>query len=134
MSIADQLQQRIKGLYADYLGIKFVEASADEIRAEIQGRPELCTVPGMIHGGVVMGFADSLGGIATFLNLPPGARGTTTIESKTNFFRKLDSDKKLTAVCAPLHRGKTTQVWQTRILDHDGKLAALVTQTQLILM
>lgn len=132
-SLAETLQARVKGLYPDLLGIKFIDASPDEIRAEIQGRPELCTIPGMIHGGVVMSFADTLGAVATVLNLPSGAKGTTTIESKTNFFRKIDAAKTFTAVCTPLHKGKTTMVWQTRVFDADGKLAAIVTQTQMVL-
>src|SRR5712671_6861165 len=76
--------------------------------------------------------ADNLGGTATFLNLPAGA-GTTTIESKTNFFAAVPLGDTLRAECTPLHRGRTTMVWQTRIIRGDGKLAAMVTQTQLVM-
>ena len=132
MDLAEQIQSRIEGLYPGLLGVNFVNVTPERVTAEIQGRDDLCTVPGMVHGGVVMGLADTLGAVATVLNLPDGA-GTTTIESKTNFFRPLDSSKKIIGECTPLHRGRTTMVWQTRITGEDGKLAALVTQTQMVL-
>lgn len=79
------LQKRVRGLFPEVLGIRFVEASVDLVRAELTVRDDLCTVPGIMHGGAIMAFADTLGAVGTVLNLPPGA-GTTTIESKTNFF------------------------------------------------
>lgn len=127
-AIQAHLDQRFPG----HLGITLLEASPDTIRAELRGREELCTTPGTIHGGAVTGFADTLGAFATVLNLPPNA-GTTTIESKTNFFRRLDVNKKVVGECTALHKGRTTMVWQTRITDQDGKLAAIVTQTQMVL-
>lgn len=133
MDLVEGIQERVKDFYPGLLGIVFTEASPDCVKAEIQGRENLQTVQGSIHGGVVMGLADTLGGVATVLNLPEGATGTTTIESKTNFFRRLDSGKKVLAECTPLHRGRTTMVWQTRIMGEDGKLAAIVTQTQMVL-
>ena len=133
MNLAEQIQERVKGLYPETLGIRFTDVTPECVKAELPGRPELCTMPGMIHGGAAMGFADTLGAVATMLNLPAGAAGTTTIESKTNFFRRLDASGTLKAECTPLHIGKTTMVWQTRIANEDGKLAVLVTQTQMVL-
>lgn len=132
MDQVESIQANSNGLYPGLLGIQFLEVTPDRVRAEIQGREELSTANGIIHGGVAMGFADSLGAVATVLNLPEGT-WTTTIESKTNFFRALDATKKITGECTPLHKGRTTMVWQTRITGEDGKLAVLVTQTQMIL-
>ncbi len=114
------------------LGAKIVEASRDRVVAELLVRDELGNRNGALHGGAVMAVADNLGGTATFLNLPEGA-GTTTIESKTNFFAAIALGDILRAECIPLHRGHTTMVWQTRITRGDGKLAAIVTQTQLVM-
>jgi 1,4-dihydroxy-2-naphthoyl-CoA hydrolase len=114
------------------LGAKIVEASPDRVVAELLVRDELANRNGGLHGGAVMAVADNLGGTATFLNLPEGA-GTTTIESKTNFFAAVALGDTLRAECTPLHRGRTTMVWQTRITRGDGKLAAIVTQTQLVM-
>ena len=99
--------------------------------AEVVVRKELTNRNGGLHGGAVMGIADNLGGTATFVNMPAGA-GTTTIESKTNFFAAVPQGDTAHAVCMPLHRGRTTIVLETRITRGDGKLAAIVTQTQLI--
>jgi uncharacterized protein (TIGR00369 family) len=114
------------------LGGKIVEVTADRVVAELLVREELANRNGALHGGAVMAIADNLGGTATFLNLPEGA-GTTTIESKTNFFAAVPLGDTLRAECTPLHRGRTTMVWQTRIVRGDGKLAAMVTQTQLVM-
>jgi uncharacterized protein (TIGR00369 family) len=114
------------------LGAKIVEAMRDRVVAEVLVRVELSNRNGALHGGAVMAIADNLGGTATFLNMPEGA-GTTTIESKTNFFAAVPLGDTLRAECTPLHRGRTTMVWQTRIVRGDGKLAAIVTQTQLIM-
>lgn len=114
------------------LGAKIVEASPDRVVAELLVRDELANRNGALHGGAVMAVADNLGGTATFLNLPKGA-GTTTIESKTNFFAAVALGDTLRAECTSLHRGRTTMVWQTRITRGDGKLAAVVTQTQLVM-
>jgi uncharacterized protein (TIGR00369 family) len=96
-------------------------------------RDDLCTVPGVLHGGAIMAFADTLGAVATVLNLPAGA-GTTTIESKTNFMAAGRAGTTVTGVTTPLHKGKSTMVWQTRVTNAEGKLAAVVTQTQMVLM
>ena len=114
------------------LGGKIVEAASDRVVAELLVRDELANRNGALHGGAVMAIADNLGGAATFLNLPEGA-GTTTIESKTNFFAAVPLGDTLRAECTPLHRGRSTMVWQTRIIRGDGKLAAIVTQTQLVM-
>jgi uncharacterized protein (TIGR00369 family) len=101
------------------------------VTAELLVRKELTNRNGGLHGGAVMAVADNLGGTAAFLNLPNGA-ATTTIESKTNFFAAVPLGDTIVAECTPLHRGRTTMVWQTRITRGDGKLAAIVTQTQLV--
>src|SRR5437867_11269314 len=130
-NVASGMQDRMKGLFADLLGVRFVEVTADRVVAELDVRDDLCTVPGIMHGGAIMALADTLGGVATSLNLPLGA-GTTTIESKTNFLAAARTGTTISAECVPLHRGKQTMVWQTRVTC-DGKLLATVTQTQMVL-
>jgi 1,4-dihydroxy-2-naphthoyl-CoA hydrolase len=117
--------------FADLLGLKIVEATRERVTAEMHVREELTNRNGGLHGGAVMALADNIGGTATFLNLSEGA-GTTTIESKTNFIAAVPLGDTIRAECTPLHRGRTTMVWQTRIIRGDGKLAAIVTQTQLV--
>jgi uncharacterized protein (TIGR00369 family) len=112
--------------------MKLVSAEPDRVVAEIVVREDLCTVPGVMHGGAIMAFADTLGGTATGLNLQPGY-GTTTLESKTNFFAPGVTGTTVRAECTPLHRGRRTMVWQTRVTAEDGRLLALVTQTQMVL-
>jgi uncharacterized protein (TIGR00369 family) len=119
-------------MFGSLLGIRFIEAAPERIVAELTVREELCTTPGIMHGGAIMGFADSLGGTATALNLPQGA-GTTTVESKTNFFAPGRTGETIRAECVALHRGKRTMVWQTRVTNPEGRLLALVTQTQIVL-
>lgn len=128
---ATAMEERLKGLFADTLGMRFLEVTPERVRAELDVREELCTVPGIMHGGAIMAFADTLGGVATSLNLPPGA-GTTTIESKTNFLAAARTGQSIGGECVPLHRGKQTLVWQTRVTVED-RLVALVTQTQIVL-
>jgi uncharacterized protein (TIGR00369 family) len=118
--------------FADLLGLKIVSVTPERVEATLEVRADLCTRPPVLHGGAVMALADTLGAIATVANLPPGA-GTTTIESKTNFFAAIPLGETAHAECTPLHRGRTTMVWQTRITRPDGRLAAVVTQTQLVL-
>jgi len=118
--------------FSRLMGTKIVEATRDRVVAEVLVREDLTNRNGGLHGGAVMAIADNLGGTATFLNMPEGA-GTTTIESKTNFFAAVGAGDTVRAECTPLHRGRTTMVWQTRIIRGDGKLAAIVTQTQLIM-
>ncbi|MCZ6531825.1 MAG: PaaI family thioesterase [SAR324 cluster bacterium] len=132
MSTIEEMQDRMRGLLPGLLGIRLLEATQERVRAELLVREDLCTLPGILHGGAVMALADTLGGLATWLNLPEG-KGTTTIESKTNFFAHGVTGGKVIAECTPLHRGRSTMVWQTRLTLESGKLLALVTQTQLVL-
>jgi len=118
--------------FASTLGINVTLYSPDRIEAELPVRPELGNRNGNLHGGAVMAFADDLGGAATIINLPEGMT-TATIESKTNFFAAIAVGDVAKAECTPLHRGRTTMVWQTKITRGDGKLAALVTQTQIVI-
>lgn len=130
----DQLEMLNENMlpFGKLMGIRLTEATPERIVAELPVRDDLCTRPAVAHGGALMAFADTLGGVATFLNLPQGA-GTTTIESKTNFLAAAPVGTTLTAETTAVHRGRTTMVWQTRITTEAGKLAALVTQTQLVL-
>jgi 1,4-dihydroxy-2-naphthoyl-CoA hydrolase len=118
--------------FADFLGIKVTHLSRERVVAELIAREELGNRFGILHGGAIMALADNLGGTATTANLPDGAT-TTTIESKTNFFAGIPVGDTARAECTPLHRGRSTMVWQTRVTRGDGKLAAIVTQTQLVL-
>jgi 1,4-dihydroxy-2-naphthoyl-CoA hydrolase len=118
--------------FADFLGIKITHVSPERVVAELAVRRELATVPDILHGGAIMALADNLGGAATVVNLPKGAR-TATIESKTNFFAAIPVGETAHAECTPLHRGRTTMVWQTKITRSDGRLCALVIQTQIVI-
>jgi 1,4-dihydroxy-2-naphthoyl-CoA hydrolase len=131
MNALDMLREK-KMPFAELLGIVFTEASPERVLAEMMVRPELCTLPAVLHGGAVMAFADTLGGAATILNLPPGT-WTTTIESKTNFLAAAPAGTKVVGETTPVHRGRRTMVWQTRITGENGKQVALVTQTQMVL-
>src|SRR5947207_13687288 len=119
--------------FAALLGVEFVEAAPDRVVAEMTVREDLCTRPAVLHGGAIMAFADTLGAAGTILNLPEGA-GTTTVESKTNFIAAAPQGARLRGEATPVHRGRRTQVWQTRVtLAESGRLVALVSQTQLVL-
>jgi len=118
--------------FAVMLGVKITEVTPERVTAELPVREELTNGHGILHGGAIMALADNLGGTATVANLPEGA-ATTTIESKTNFFAALPVGDTAKAECTPLHRGRTTMVWQTRVTRSDGRLAAVVTQTQLVI-
>jgi 1,4-dihydroxy-2-naphthoyl-CoA hydrolase len=118
--------------FAELIGMKITLLSADKVTAELPVRAELGNRFGILHGGAIMALADNLGGTATVANLPEGTT-TTTIESKTNFFAAVPAGDTAYAECTPLHRGRTTMVWQTRITRGDGRLCALVTQTQMVL-
>jgi len=119
--------------FAEFMGMKITHVSRDKVEAELVVREELNNRFGVLHGGAVMALADNLGGTATMANLPEGGR-TATIESKTNFFAGIPVGDTARAECTPLHRGRTTMVWQTRITRSDGKLCALVTQTQIVML
>ena len=118
--------------FAELLGIEYLSASPERVTAELLVRDELCTRPAVLHGGAIMAFADTLGAAATVLNLPEGA-GTTTIESKTNFLAPAPVGAKVLGETTPVHRGRRTMVWQTRVTTAEGRLVALVTQTQMVL-
>lgn len=125
------LQERIPP-FSQLLGIHFLSASPDQVVAEMLVREELCTTPATLHGGAIMAFADTLGACWTVLNLQEGF-GTTTIESKTNFFGPAPLGTKVRGECAALHRGRRTMAWQTRVISESGRLLALITQTQMVL-
>ena len=118
--------------FAEFLGLKITHVSPERVTAELVARADFNNRFGIMHGGALMALADNLGGTATTANLKPG-QTTTTIESKTNFFAAVADRHVAKAECTPLHRGRTTMVWQTRVTRGDGKLCALVTQTQLVL-
>jgi uncharacterized protein (TIGR00369 family) len=114
------------------LGLELVSASPEEVVVRLDWAEDLCTAAGVLHGGAIMGLADSGGGLCAFLNLPEGATGTATIESKTNFFGAV-RDGNVTATSRPLHKGKTTVVVETDVHDAGGRHVARVTQTQAVL-
>ena len=118
--------------FAHFLGMKVTLVSPERVTAELVMREELNNRFGIMHGGAVMALADNLGGTATMANLMEG-QSTTTIESKTNFFAAIPIGDVAYAECTPLHRGRSTMVWQTRVTRGDGRLCALVTQTQMVL-
>jgi uncharacterized protein (TIGR00369 family) len=118
--------------FAQFLGMKITHVSPERVTAELVAREELNNRFGIMHGGAIMALADNLGGTATTANLKAG-QSTTTIESKTNFFAAIPIGDVAYAECTALHRGRTTMVWQTRVTRGDGRLCALVTQTQLVL-
>ena len=132
MSLLEKIQT-MKMPFAELKGVTFVEADRDRVVAKMLVRSDLCTLHKTIHGGAVMAFADSVGAAATVINLPEDAKGTTTIESKTNFIGGAKEGSTLIAIATPVHRGRRTQVWQTRLETEEGKLVAVVTQTQMVL-
>ncbi|MGY8676933.1 PaaI family thioesterase [Bradyrhizobium sp. UFLA05-153] len=120
--------------FAELKGVQFVAAEPDCVVARMTIRPDLCTLGHIAHGGAIMALADSVGAAATVINLPADAKGTTTLESKTNFIGGAMEGTTVIATATPIHRGRRTQVWQTRLETEDGKLVALVTQTQMVLV
>ena len=126
------MQQRLEALFPGLMGVRLTALAADRVTAELPVRPDLCTAGGILHCGAYMAFADTLGAVGTVLNLPAGQR-TTTTDSSTKFIGSAKVGTLINAECVALHRGRTTQVWQTTIRNADGKLCAVVTQTQLVL-
>ena len=126
------LRTLLAPLFPGLMGLEIGEASPERIVATLRVRPDLCTTGDSLHGGALMAFADTLGGVGTFVNLPPGKR-TTTIESSTKFIGAAKVGSVVTGECTALHRGRTTMVWQTRITSDAGKLCGVVIQTQLVL-
>lgn len=129
---AATIQQHLKGLFPDLMGLQLAEVTPEKVVATMLVRPDLCTNGGILHGGAVMAFADTLGAVGAVVNLPPG-KGTTTIESSTKFIGAAKAGSTVTGESVALHRGRTTMVWQTSIRGAEGKLCAVVTQTQLVL-
>ncbi len=119
--------------FADTLGVTVSEATPERIVGALEVSEALCTTGRILHGGALMAFADTLGAVGAFLNLPEGAKATTTIESKTNFLGAAPKGSRLIGECTPVHVGRRSSVWQTKIVREDGKSVALVTQTQLVL-
>lgn len=126
------LQAILAPLFPGLMGVKLLELAPDRVLAEMLVRPDLCTTHGILHGGAIMAFADTLGAVGTVLNLP-GGKGTTTTDSSTKFIAGAKVGTVVRGESVALHRGRTTMVWQTRITNADGKLCAVVTQTQLVL-
>jgi len=119
--------------FANLMGVEITVREKDRVVGRLTVREELCTAGGILHGGAFMAFADSLGAIGGFLNLPAGAR-TTTLESKTNFLGSARVGAVVTGEASPLHIGRRSSVWQTRITSEEGKLLALITQTQMTVL
>ena len=117
--------------FAKMMGVVMTSVAKDRVEGELKVTPEHCTIPATLHGGAIMAFADNMGGVGAFLNMPEGAT-TSTIESKTNFLRPIPVGETAKAVTTPVNIGRTLQVWKTEISREDGKLAAVVTQTQII--
>ena len=116
--------------FSNLMGVEIVERSKERVVGRLVVREDLCTAGGILHGGAFMAFADALGAVGGFLNLPPGAR-TTTLESKTNFLGAAKAGSVVEGEATPLHIGRRSSVWQTRITNAEGKLLALVIQTQM---
>ncbi len=132
MLSVESLQQAFAPLLPGLLGMRIVEIAPERVVGELLVRPDLCTTGGVLHGGAYMAFADTLGAVGTIINMPQGRR-TTTTDSSTKFIGAARVDTTVTGECVALHRGRTTMVWQTSIRSSEGKLCAVVTQTQLLL-
>jgi uncharacterized protein (TIGR00369 family) len=132
MTDLDSMNKLLQPLFPGLMGVRLTEIAPDRVVAEMAVKPALCTVGGILHGGAYMAFADTLGAVGTVLNLAPGKR-TTTTDSSTKFIAGAREGTTVTGSCVALHRGRTTMVWQTSITNADGKLCAVVTQTQLVL-
>jgi uncharacterized protein (TIGR00369 family) len=126
------IQALIAPLFPGLMGVRVTELADDRVVAEMPVRADLCTAGGILHGGAYMAFADTLGAVGAVMNLGEG-QWTTTLESKTNFFRGAPVGSTITGASTPLHVGRRSSVWQTRITNDEGKLMALVTQTQMVL-
>jgi len=129
---ATAVQAMLDPLFPGLMGVKLTSVAPDRIVAEMPVRPDLCTGGGILHGGAYMAFADTLGAVGTVVNLGAGQR-TTTTDSSTKFIAGAKVGTTITGESIALHRGRTTQVWQTMIRNDQGKLCAVVTQTQLIM-
>ncbi|MDP9604655.1 UNVERIFIED_ORG: uncharacterized protein (TIGR00369 family) [Variovorax paradoxus] len=126
------MQKLLDTIFPGLMGVRLTELAPERVVAQMEVRPDLCTAGGILHGGAYMAFADTLGAVGTIVNLPEGKR-TTTTDSSTKFIAGVRVGTTVTGTSVALHRGRTTQVWQTTITNADGKLCAVVTQTQLVL-
>jgi uncharacterized protein (TIGR00369 family) len=133
MAELETLQQRLESLFPGLMGVQLVEVSPDRVVATMAVRPDLCTAGGILHGGAYMAFADTLGAVGTVVNLPPGAR-TTTTDSSTKFIAGAPVGSTVTGESTAFHKGRSTMVWQTLVRNEAGKLCAVVTQTQLVMV
>ena len=132
MTTLAKMQTLMEPLFPGLMGVRLIDITPQRVVAELPVRADLCTAGGILHGGAYMAFADTLGAVGTVLNLPAGKR-TTTTDSSTKFMAGARLGTTVTGESLALHRGRTTMVWQTSIRNADGKLCALVTQTQLVL-
>ena len=128
----EALKKAIGPIFPGLMGVELLEAAGERVVARMTVRPDLCTAGGILHGGAIMAFADTLGAVGTVVNLPPDTR-TTTTDSSTKFLAAAPVGSVVTGECTAFHRGRTTMVWQTLIKTDSGKLCAVVTQTQLVL-
>ncbi len=119
--------------FARTLGMEITLSTPEKVVGQLTVTEAICTTGKIMHGGAIMAFADTLGATGAFLNLPEGAKATTTIESKTNFLGAAPLGTEITGECTPVHVGRRSSVWQTRLTRADGRAVALVTQTQLVL-
>jgi 1,4-dihydroxy-2-naphthoyl-CoA hydrolase len=127
-----EIQAQLESIFPGLMGVQLTHVEPERIVATMLVRPDLCTLGGTLHGGAFMAFADTLGAVGTIVNLPAGKR-TTTVESSTKFIAGAKAGSTVTGESVAIHRGRTTMVWQTRISSPEGRLCALVTQTQLVL-
>ena len=132
MTIAEQIRESIRGLLPDHLGIVVDTVTTGEVVGHLTVATHLCTSGEILHGGTIMALADTLGAVGAFVNLPPGAR-TSTVESKTNFVRAARLGETVTATSRLINKGRTLMLWQTEVRNAEGKLIALVTQSQIIM-
>ena len=132
MNTLSSIQEQFAALFPGLMGMELLEATPDRVVASMKVRPDLCTTGGVLHGGALMAFADTLGAVGTFMSLAAGAR-TTTIDSSTKFIGAAAAGTTVRGECTAFHRGRTTMVWQTLVRSETGKLCGVVTQTQLIL-
>jgi 1,4-dihydroxy-2-naphthoyl-CoA hydrolase len=132
MHSIETIQKLIDPLFPGLLGMKLTQLAPERVVAELNVRPDLCTAGGILHGGAYMAFADTLGAVGTVINMPEGKR-TTTTDSSTKFIGGAKVNTTVVGECVALHRGRTTMVWQTTIRSAEGKLCAVVTQTQLVI-
>jgi 1,4-dihydroxy-2-naphthoyl-CoA hydrolase len=128
----ESIQRLMQPIFPGLMGVRVLELTPERVVAEMAVRPDLCTTGGILHGGAYMAFADTLGAIGTVVNMQEGKR-TTTTDSSTKFIGGAKAGTTVTGECVALHRGRTTMVWQTTVRSAEGKLCAVVTQTQLVL-